>query len=75
MLDELQSGTHSVGGRSVATYVERDDRAEPFELASGRLVSRVARQARIARQRNVGMAREALGQCHRVLLRALQAEC
>ena len=59
----------------VAAHVERDNRAEALELASRGLVSWMARQARIARQSDVWMAREALGQCHRVVLRPLQPQC
>jgi hypothetical protein len=77
MLDELHSGAHGVGGGGggVATHVERDNRAEALELASRGLVSWVARQAGIARQSDVWMAREALGQCRRVALRPLQPQC
>ena len=72
VLDELQSGAHGVGGGAVATHVERDNRAEALELASRGRVSWVAREAGIARQSDVWMSREALGQCHRVALRTLQ---
>ena len=66
MLDELQSSADGVGVGGVATHVERDDRPEALELASRGIVSGVARQAGIARQRDVWMAREALGQCQGV---------
>ena len=70
------SSAHTASAASaVATHVERDDRAESFELASRGLVSRVARQAGIARQSDVWMAREAFGQGHRVALRPLQPQC
>ena len=75
VLDELQSGAHGVGGGGAATHVERDNRAEALELASRGRVSWVARQAGIARQSDVWMSREALGQCHRVALRPLQPQC
>jgi len=66
VLDELQCSAQGVGGTGVATHVERDDRPEALELASRGIVSGVARQAGIARQRDVWMAREALGQCQGV---------
>ena len=61
-------------GRGAATHVERDNRAEALELASRGFVSWVARQAGIARQSDVWMTREPLGQCHRVALRTLQPQ-
>ena len=61
VLDETQSGAHGVGGSAVAPHIERDDRAEALELASRGLVGWVAREARIARQRDARMARKALG--------------
>jgi len=75
VLDELQTGAHCVGSGGVATHVERDNRAEAFELASRGIVSWVARQARIAGQSDVRMAREELGQFHRVALPPLQPQC
>jgi hypothetical protein len=74
VLDELHSGAYGVGGRGVATHVERDNRAEALELAFRCLMSRVARQAGIARQSDVWMVRKALGQRHRVALRTLQSQ-
>src|SRR5205807_4727322 len=73
VLDELQSGAHG-GGGGAATHVERDNRAEALELASRGRVSWVARQTGTARQSDVWMSREALGQCHRVALRPLQPQ-
>ena len=73
-LDEVQSGAHGVGGEGVATHVERDNRAEALELAPRSIVSWVACQAGIARQSDVRMAREALGQRHCVALPPLEPE-
>ena len=64
-----------IGGVGVTAHVERDNRAETFELAARRRVSWMARQAGIACQGDAGMACETLGQCHRVALRPLQPQC
>ena len=48
VLNELQSGAHCIGIACVAAHVERNDRAEAFELASCGLVSGMARRAWIA---------------------------
>jgi len=60
---------------SALPVLERDNRAEAPELTPRGMVSRVACQAGIARQRNLRMAREALSQCHDATLRPLQSQC
>ena len=63
MLNQPQPDTYSVGVSGVAAHVERDDRAKSFELSPRGLVSWMAGQAGIARQRDVLMQREALREC------------
>ena len=63
-----------VGSGGASSDVERDDRPEAFQLAARRVVRRVARQARVARDQHLRMISQALRQHHRVLLRALQPD-
>ncbi len=74
VLNELQARAHGISRRRVATHVERNDRTEALQLAARRSVRGMARQPRIAGQRDAGMAREAVRERHGVLLGAREAD-
>ena len=64
VLNELDPGTHLVGRRGVAAYVERDDGAVASQLFASDRVCRVAAKPRVPGERDARVRLQALRENH-----------